>query len=199
MTALAFPALRLRTRRLRTFAYSMIGSDSCTLLCSEGFFYNISTSTVACIYCGNHEEEDTADGDLLTVHLQNFPSCSSIRVTSNFRHPLRPSVNSDPVCTSFVDYSDRRNSFTDDWPLQIRQKRQDLGANGFFYTGFGDHVRCFQEGCLVKNWKVTDNISQRHLKEYPTCHFALACWIDQCVVFELLGFNWPASDCRTFV
>ena len=199
MTALAYPQFRLRSRRLATFVHSDIeDADVCAQLCSDGFFYEVFTDTICCIYCGNLEAEDKADCDLLTDHLQHFPKCSTTRLSANFQHPLNAPINLTPIYSGYMDYIKRRNTFTDNWPLQIRQKGDELAANGFYYTGYSDHVRCFQEGCLIKNWKTMDRAGQRHLQENPGCVFALACRdtdIEHNLVFSPFDFAGCRPSC----
>ncbi|KAJ0183550.1 hypothetical protein K1T71_001526 [Dendrolimus kikuchii] len=62
----------------------------------------------------------------------------------------------------------RLNSFID-WPRCMRQRPVDLAAAGFFYTGQGDKVLCFQCGGGLKDWEPEDDPWQQHVQWFNQC------------------------------
>ena len=74
-------------------------------------------------------------------------------------------------------YDDRLRSF-DEWPRRtIGSSPSDFASHGFFYTGFGDFVKCFSCGVQFGNHLNGDSITERHdkyLRETCVpCHFRM--------------------------
>ena len=70
----------------------------------------------------------------------------------------------------YVNYGRRLISF-DNWPKQMRPTPLDLAGAGFYYTGYGDSVRCFSCGIQLHDWKVKDSAMTEHKKWSPSCKY----------------------------
>ncbi|CAB3362425.1 Hypothetical predicted protein, partial [Cloeon dipterum] len=57
------------------------------------------------------------------------------------------------------------------WPKQLAQKPDVLSTAGFFYTGSGDRVICFQCGGGLKDWDPKDNPWVEHAKWFSRCPY----------------------------
>ncbi|XP_065348329.1 uncharacterized protein LOC135944969 isoform X2 [Cloeon dipterum] len=57
------------------------------------------------------------------------------------------------------------------WPKQLAQKPEVLSTAGFFYTGSGDRVICFQCGGGLKDWDPKDNPWVEHAKWFSRCPY----------------------------
>ncbi|KAF4529126.1 hypothetical protein B566_EDAN017189 [Ephemera danica] len=57
----------------------------------------------------------------------------------------------------------------DNWPLSLPQKPIDLAKAGFYYTGRGDRVICFQCGGGLKDWGKGDDPWVEHAVWFQTC------------------------------
>ncbi|CAB3380388.1 Hypothetical predicted protein [Cloeon dipterum] len=64
----------------------------------------------------------------------------------------------------------RENSFKL-WPKQISQTPDVLCTAGFFYTGSGDRVICFQCGGGLKDWHPEDTPWSEHAKWFSSCPY----------------------------
>jgi hypothetical protein len=57
------------------------------------------------------------------------------------------------------------------WPLSFMDKNE-MAAAGFYFTGFGDMVRCPFCKVLMGYWKSGDNPFFDHKRRSPDCDFA---------------------------
>ena len=57
------------------------------------------------------------------------------------------------------------------WPKQIAQKPAEMVASGFYYTGRGDVVQCFNCGIFLKHWTPADVAESEHAKHAPQCKY----------------------------
>lgn len=46
-----------------------------------------------------------------------------------------------------------------------------LAAAGFYYEGNGDETRCFQCGCVVRNWQDRGDPLEEHRRVNPHCPY----------------------------
>lgn len=74
--------------------------------------------------------------------------------------PKRPELQS---------YESRLQTF-DNWPVDFFRK-EDVAAEGFYYTGNADCTRCFSCGGAVRNWQPEDDILLEHARWFPCCPF----------------------------
>jgi baculoviral IAP repeat-containing protein 7/8 len=73
---------------------------------------------------------------------------------NNFNHPRYP---------SFKLLQDRLRTF-DTWPIQLRQRPEELAAAGFYYSGKGDVTICHHCGIHIHLWEVEDDVIEQHLR-----------------------------------
>ena len=79
-----------------------------------------------------------------------------------------------PSYSNFRLFSKRLDSFVrHHWPIGLTQTPRVLAEAGFFYTGKGDQVRCYQCGGGIHNWLAVDNPWIEHAKFYPACEYLL--------------------------
>ncbi|AQQ79947.1 putative inhibitor of apoptosis [Leptopilina boulardi filamentous virus] len=55
------------------------------------------------------------------------------------------------------------------WPKAMMRIKEQLSNAGFFYSGNGDKVLCYQCGGSINNFELHDDPWIRHAKEYPNC------------------------------
>jgi baculoviral IAP repeat-containing protein 7/8 len=58
------------------------------------------------------------------------------------------------------------------WPSSLPQKPHDIIKAGFFYTGEGDQVTCFNCDLSLLNWKADNVLFQNHVVIRNNCYFA---------------------------
>lgn len=102
------------------------------------------------------------------------PPPSEIIVDDDHRHTENVRVDEDDddddddvsTYVTFPEYaveSTRLQSFqTAGWPPQMKQSGEQMAEAGFFYTGFGDRVKCFSCGLIVKDWQTDDKPWDKH-------------------------------------
>ncbi|XP_035744379.1 baculoviral IAP repeat-containing protein 1 isoform X2 [Egretta garzetta] len=160
-------------------------------LARAGFFFTGKKDTVQCFACGgclgNWEDGD----DPWREHAKWFPECEFlqskksseeikkyIETYSGFvgvvgRHftasCIRENLSTaagDLVLNIFEDEGVRLDSFKT-WPAEARVEATALAKAGFFYTGKGDMVQCFNcAGCL-QEWEEGENPVEGHAKWFP--------------------------------
>jgi hypothetical protein len=67
-------------------------------------------------------------------------------------------------------YKDRLATFTS-WPIQLKQKPEDLAHSGFFYTDRGDRVQCFMCLMTISRWTTEDQPMAEHFSHSPSCKY----------------------------
>ncbi|CAD6201365.1 GSCOCT00000168001.2-RA-CDS [Cotesia congregata] len=63
----------------------------------------------------------------------------------------------------------RLQSYTD-WPLSFMDPAK-FAAAGFYYTGYNDHVKCFECGIEIREWVEGDDPMSDHQRWQSSCHF----------------------------
>jgi E3 ubiquitin-protein ligase XIAP len=81
--------------------------------------------------------------------------------------PINP-----PRHPNFMSTAKREESFKL-WPLGMSQKPNQLVEAGFYYTGNGDRVICFQCGGGLKDWARNDTPWEEHAKWFSRCPYLL--------------------------
>ncbi|KAF4521607.1 hypothetical protein B566_EDAN001329 [Ephemera danica] len=77
---------------------------------------------------------------------------------------------SSPKHERFRIKEDRLLSFKQ-WPIALRQTPEDLASVGFFYTGTGDRVICFECNLGLKDWLEDDIPIEEHRRWGANCSF----------------------------
>ncbi|AAZ67406.1 ihibitor of apoptosis (iap) [Trichoplusia ni single nucleopolyhedrovirus] len=142
-------------------------------LAMNGFYYLGSRDQVRCAYCKieicNWQQEDVVERD----HKHYAPQCPFIK-------KLDEEKNKHNTCElnkfifkypNFDNVVKRINSFRN-WPRN-RTDYIDLAEAGFFYTGLGDRVKCFYEGCTLSDWSCDRVPWQQHARWFPNCRYVL--------------------------
>ncbi|QNV47833.1 inhibitor of apoptosis-3 [Alphabaculovirus altersperidaniae] len=83
------------------------------------------------------------------------------------------SSNDGPRHSFYSSYENRLESYKK-WPIEIAQRPIDLADAGFFYTGRGVEVRCFQSDCGLSDWEPTDDPWREHARWFPKCEYVIA-------------------------
>ncbi|XP_050097613.1 baculoviral IAP repeat-containing protein 7-B-like [Anopheles aquasalis] len=69
-------------------------------------------------------------------------------------------------------FSDRLATFENsNWPSKHSGKIVQLASIGFFYTGTGDFVKCFQCGLGLSQWESGDDPQQEHESHNNGCNY----------------------------
>lgn len=76
-----------------------------------------------------------------------------------------------PKFAQFRCSSDRFRSYKDVWTKEEVVRSDILADAGFFNTGVGDLVRCFQCGIGLRNWGAGDDPWIEHAKVYKWCKY----------------------------
>nr|BDT61650.1 MAG: baculoviral IAP repeat-containing protein [Marsupenaeus japonicus endogenous nimavirus] len=87
---------------------------------------------------------------------------------TNVNHILRPYTP--PKHKNYTLPESRKKTFNT-WPLEDKDLKERLIEAGFFYTGKGDHVICFQCGVGIRNWESYDDPLTQHAMWSPSCCF----------------------------
>lgn len=61
-----------------------------------------------------------------------------------------------------------------EWPQHHTLCPLDAALAGYYYTGYGDCVRCFSCGGGVRNWEPEDNVWVEHARWFPKCDFLIS-------------------------
>ncbi|XP_052060980.1 baculoviral IAP repeat-containing protein 7-A-like [Mytilus californianus] len=92
--------------------------------------------------------------------------------------PLEPMTMG--ICIDTPKYSkyatriSRLDSFKH-WPTYLTQSPDEMVSAGFFFTGTGDHCRCFFCGGGLRNWEPGDQPWIEHARWYQNCAFVRNC------------------------
>ncbi|AYN45059.1 iap-3 [Alphabaculovirus alterspexiguae] len=133
-------------------------------LARAGFYYLGRGDEVRCAFCKVEIMNWQADDDPVLDHKRWAPQCKFIKSiecgnVNNLAHPY------------FESYSARLKTFDNVWPQALSQKPHDLAEAGFFYTGVGDMVVCFQNNCMLHKWNSEDLPWIEHARWFGTCPF----------------------------
>ncbi|PKU47518.1 baculoviral iap repeat-containing protein 1 [Limosa lapponica baueri] len=160
-------------------------------LARAGFFFTGKKDTVQCFACGgclgNWEDGD----DPWREHAKWFPECEFLQskksseeikkyietysgfvgvvgrhFTASFIKENLSTATGDLVLNIFEDEGVRLDSFKT-WPAEARVEATALAKAGFFYTGEGDKVQCFNCGRCLHEWEEGEDPMESHAKWFP--------------------------------
>ncbi|CAK9831205.1 Death-associated inhibitor of apoptosis 2 [Anthophora retusa] len=180
---------RTVSQRLQTFANWPITSIvSPEELARAGFYYLQQADEVKCVYCGgiltNWKSQDNPD----RKHRENFPHCNfyvhqdedddtlcltNVKLISGTMSNLSDlgiQAHKAPIHPDYATYSGRLRTFSG-WPENLKQTPEILASAGFYYNGYGDHVRCFHCDGGLRSWEPTDDVWTEHARWFPKCEF----------------------------
>jgi baculoviral IAP repeat-containing protein 7/8 len=169
--------------RLKTFETWPINNNVSAIdLAKNGFYYLQKGDEVKCAFC-NVEIMNWQHGDVVSADHKIFsPKCKmvtseledeeeyeegvdtcgpSINIWPNPKHPIYSS--------KFV----RLESYFEKWPKSLKQTPDQLSDAGFFYSGTGDGVICFYNGCSLKDWTENDDPWKEHAYWFENCPYVL--------------------------
>ncbi|NXJ66548.1 BIRC1 protein, partial [Rostratula benghalensis] len=161
------------------------------LLARAGFFFTGKKDTVQCFACGgclgNWEDGD----DPWREHAKWFPECEFLQskksseeiqkyietysgfvgvvgrhFTGSFIKENLATTTGDFVLNIFENEGVRLDSFKT-WPAEARVKATALAKAGFFYTGEGDAVQCFNCARCLQEWEEGEDPLEKHAKFFP--------------------------------
>lgn len=104
-------------------------------------------------------------------HIAGVSSCGCIMLPQDSFARTKRRVNSDACFPMYKSMEARIASFKD-WCFEIDPI--DLAFSGFFNSGSGDRVICFQCGGGLSNWGPSDDPIIVHKHFFPKCEFILA-------------------------
>ncbi|XP_074022698.1 baculoviral IAP repeat-containing protein 1 [Numenius arquata] len=160
-------------------------------LARAGFFFTGKKDTVQCFACGgclgNWEDGD----DPWREHAKWFPECEFLQskksseeikkyietysgfvgvvgkhFTSSFIKENLSTTTGDLVLNIFEDERVRLDSFKT-WPAEARVEATALAKAGFFYTGEGTKVQCFNCARCLQEWEEGEDPMENHAKWFP--------------------------------
>ncbi|XP_043511481.1 putative inhibitor of apoptosis isoform X1 [Frieseomelitta varia] len=183
---------RTVSQRLQSFTNWPISSIvSPEKLAKAGFYYLQQDDEVQCTYCGGVLKKWELGDDPEKKHRDTFPDCdfylhqdginkqkNSLYLTNVKLMPgatsnlsdLGIQIHTTPKKPQCATYEGRLSTFRG-WPANIRQTPEILASAGFYYDGFGDHVRCFHCDGGLRNWEATDDVWTEHARWFPKCGF----------------------------
>ncbi|KMQ83398.1 inhibitor of apoptosis [Lasius niger] len=159
------------------------------MLAQSGMYYTGVEDKCKCHFCGVEISRWEILDCPIDEHKRFSPNCSLLRRRHTDNVPLDneslnrtlPPISYD-VCgsmaphTFYPSYSEyaivsKRLRTYGDWPKYTKQKPIELSAAGFFYTGVGDHVKCFSCRGTLKDWNDTDQPWEKHALWLNNCNF----------------------------
>ncbi|XP_012151449.1 death-associated inhibitor of apoptosis 2 isoform X2 [Megachile rotundata] len=166
------------SQRLQTFNNWPISSIiSPEKLAKAGFYYLQREDMVECVYCGGILQKWELGDDPDKEHIINFPKCDFYmhqdeddQLGISLIRELGIQTHTAPKKPNHATYEGRLSTFIG-WPENLKQTPEMLSSAGFYYDGFGDHVRCFHCDGGLRDWETTDDAWTEHAKWFPKCEF----------------------------
>ncbi|NXN46196.1 BIRC1 protein, partial [Rhinoptilus africanus] len=165
------------------------------VLARAGFFFTGKKDTVQCFACGGCLGNWEDDDDPWREHAKWFPECEFLQskksseeiknyietysgfvgvvgkdFTASFIKENLSTATGDLVLNIFEDEGVRLDSFKT-WPAEARVEATALAKAGFFYTGEGDKVQCFNCARCLQNWEEGEDPKEEHAKRFPDAVF----------------------------
>ncbi|XP_060822999.1 baculoviral IAP repeat-containing protein 7 isoform X2 [Bombus pascuorum] len=160
---------KVMSQRLQSFTNWPISSIvSPEKLAKAGFYYLQHDDDVQCTYCGGILRKWKLGDDPERKHKEYFPNCNFY--VHQDKDDLGIQIHTTPKKPDCATYEGRLRTFNG-WPENIKQTPEILASAGFYYDGFGDHVRCFHCDGGLRNWEATDDAWTEHARWFPKCEF----------------------------
>lgn len=184
-------AMKIEENRLRSFGlgWQHVGSLSGERMAAAGFYYQGPDDSVTCPFCRLFIEHwDLNDNPLEEHHKHCTTGCPFLQqrglTAAAHNSHTHPPAGVDPQMDAYMprqssfqpteremeDRTDRLASFGG-WPADNRKQPYELYPAGFYYTGEGDKVRCFDCGGCVEGWNHIDNAWSEHARLFPNCDY----------------------------
>ncbi|XP_067928989.1 uncharacterized protein [Watersipora subatra] len=185
---------------LVNWPHSDIVGLSANNMAKAGFYYVGHDDLVQCAFCRGRLKSWTANDVPMEEHTRLFNFCRFVRALScgNVEHSAANLRSDDlehithyggsnntaqgldanllgistarPASSQYVSFSRRRSTFNR-WPESSPKSPEALAEAGFYYTGFGDVVRCFFCSGTLKEWNREDEPWRMHARWFPSCLF----------------------------
>jgi hypothetical protein len=87
---------------------------------------------------------------------------------------MNPLITEIPKRVEYALKAERIKTYTN-WPESSHMSIDDLADAGFYYTGYGDCVRCYFCGGGLRNWEQGDRVKKKddpwteHERWFPAC------------------------------
>nr|BDV49900.1 MAG: baculoviral IAP repeat-containing protein [Metapenaeopsis lamellata majanivirus] len=111
----------------------------------------------------NQEHEEEGEGQRQSIIIDSFKQTMDVDWKSH-------SIPIDCELPRYK-YLDTRLISFDKWPENLSQHSRDMAEAGFWYTGIGDHVKCYHCGNGLRNWEKNEKPWEAHARWYPKCGF----------------------------
>ncbi|CAB1329258.1 unnamed protein product [Coregonus sp. 'balchen'] len=192
------PQMRGEAERLRTFENWPRDAPVTTAnLARAGFCFLGPGDKVQCFCCGGILRNWVHGDSPIVEHKRHFPTCSFMlgRAVGNIPLFVIPGSPSDSVDGQLLSQLQRmtvddqwsagqavypemeleesRLTTFHNWPTGASVQAGVLVRAGFFYTGYGDNVKCFYCDGGLRNWEPGDDPWQEHAKWFPRCDFLI--------------------------
>jgi len=182
--------MQIEENRLRTFnekwPHNFITGKE---LAKAGFFFTKVGDCVRCAFCGVTVGKWEPHDDAFEEHKKWEPRCRFVQGIDRKNVPLRRIEIDDCGHSNsrrteeeikpkykypfYSDISARLDSFKE-WPINLKQRPEDLANAGLFYTGNGDHTICFHCGEGLRRWEENDIPWVEHANFFPDCPYVIA-------------------------
>ncbi len=145
-------------------------TNSFLLICSHSSQFTDMEMSANVVETSNTRGDDEQNGANRENHILEAQSANVNSLGIHVRTCPTASAN----FPSFATLHSRMVTFKY-WPTGLRPLVPDhLARAGFFYTGTGDHVRCFHCGGSLGNWERSDDPWKEHCRWFPLCGFLKA-------------------------
>lgn len=174
------PHMKSEEARLQTFSsWPSTAPVRPRDLAQAGLYYLGEGDRVQCFCCagmlGGWEAGDNAWGE----HTKHFPNCFFILGHDVGNIPFQGGTEEEEcgrrqganAHVPMESFEERLGSFAG---VQHPIDHERLARAGFYSTGTGDKVLCFQCGGGLKGWRPEEDPWEEHAKHYPGCSFLLA-------------------------
>lgn len=186
--------------RLRSFEGWSVPFLPPSTLAAAGFYYTKNRDAVRSFCCGIAIDNWTENNDPFSSHVRLSPGCWYARHQIRDICNRRPDVSREGgkenafgieslrigttlqalgvrkvKMDAFPEYANvtkRLESYTKkSWPRMMVNMTKLLCEAGFYYTGQGDRVICYQCGGGLQHWEKEDDPWIEHARYFPKCRF----------------------------
>ncbi|KAH3729030.1 hypothetical protein DPMN_054993 [Dreissena polymorpha] len=164
----------------------------------SGFFYTGDGDMLRCFQCGIGLKDFSTEDNPVNEHIKHSGTCQYLlnlfgeEYIKNKQDQLE-TIDPDNIrCRQYAEFQRNRGTVsgnrTDRSPeyktlesrivsyessnFRCAKRPYQLAEAGFFYTGIGDHFRCFSCNGGLRNWENNDDPWTEHCKWFPACRFA---------------------------
>jgi baculoviral IAP repeat-containing protein 7/8 len=163
------PDMMDENKRLKTFENWPVSFLSPIDMAKWGFYYLNKNDEVRCAYCKIEIMKWESDENPESAHRRYAPQCPLF----NLDHVVDRKVSfTEPVHPRYSLVHSRLATFKN-WPRSLTQTPDELAEAGFYYTGFGDMVKCYYCDGGLKDWERGDIPWEQHAIYFQRCFYLL--------------------------